>query len=426
MLVRRLLAGLVAGLGLAVVAVPTADACPFCSAQGQTLSGEVTQADFIVLGTLKDPVRDPDDFTRGTTRLIIETVVKPHDFLAGKKEIVIPRYVPEDPGSPKYLVFCSLYTRPIDFAAAAVTSSLVLANPDHAVVDAYRGEVVPPDSHLAEYLKGAIEVREKDPVTRLRYFFEYLDSPDLVISADALNEFGNTEYKEVRELAKNLPADKVMRWLKDPNTPPSRYGLYGLFIGHCGKKEDARTIRELLDNPDRMFSSGLDGVLAGYVMLDPQAGWEYLMNLLKDPQQEFPVRYAGLKVLRFFYEFRPDVIPQAQVIEGMKVLVAQSDLADLPMEDLRKWGRWDQTDYVLSFADKESHAKIPIVKRAILRFALAAPADQAKAKEYVAKMRQQDPERVKFVEQTLLDEQPKPAATQQATTPPAGKSGGSD
>jgi hypothetical protein len=415
-------------LALAVGAAPAAVACPFCSAQGQTLSGEVSQADFIVLGTLTNAQRDPADFLKGTTDLVVESVVKPHDYLKGKKVVRIPRYVPPDSGggNPKYLVFCSLYTRPVDFAAAAVTSSLALGNSDHSVVDAYRGEVVPAGSQLADYPKGAIEVKQKDAVARLRYFFDFLDSPDLVISADALNEFGYADYKEVRQLAEKLPGDKVMKWLKDPNTPPSRFGLYGLFIGHCGKPEDAQAIRALLDDPNRQFSSGLDGVIAAYVLLDPKAGWEYLTKLLGDPKQEFPVRYAGLKVLRFFYEYRSDVIPRKQVIEGMKVLVGQSDLADLPMEDLRKWGCWDETDFVLSFADKSSHNTIPIVKRAILRFALAAPADHAKAKAYVEEVRKQDPERVKFVEQTLKDELPKPAATQQATTPPAGKPGGSN
>ena len=58
-----------------------ASACPFCNAQGQTLSGEVGQADFIVLGSLSNVKRDPEDPTRGTTDLTIETVVKPHPLL---------------------------------------------------------------------------------------------------------------------------------------------------------------------------------------------------------------------------------------------------------------------------------------------------------------------------------------------------------
>jgi hypothetical protein len=420
MFVRRLLVG--AAITAAFAMARPAFACPFCSAQGQTLSGEVNQADFIVLGTLSNAQRDPNDFTKGSTDLTVEVVVKPHRYLKGKKVLRIPRYVPIDPkaDNSKFLVFCSLYTRPADFAAAALVSGATLANPDAAQLDAYRGEPVRADSKLAEYLKGAIAVRQKDTVARLRYFFNYLDTPDLVISTDAMNEFAAADYKEVRTLAETLPADKLVRWLKDPNTSPSRFGLYGLMLGHCGKKEDAKVLRELLDSPDRAYSSGLDGILAAYVLLDKKAGWDYLTALLKDAKKDFPVRYAGLKVLRFFWEFRPDVVAHADVLDGMKLLVAQSDLADLPIEDLRKWGCWDQTDYILKFAAAPSHKGIPIVRRAILRFALAAPADKTEAKAYVESVRRADPERVKFVEQTLQDEQPKPAATVQTSGKPGG------
>ena len=42
------------GLALAATLAfaAAAAACPFCSVQGQTLSGEVAQADFILFGTL--------------------------------------------------------------------------------------------------------------------------------------------------------------------------------------------------------------------------------------------------------------------------------------------------------------------------------------------------------------------------------------
>lgn len=417
---RRVILAAVAAFGLA----PAAEAhCPFCASQGQTLSAEVGQADLIVLGTLTNAQRDPNDFTKGTTDLVIDTVVKPHDYLKGKKVLKLPRFVPVDPkGDNKFLIFASLYNRPVDFTATAVVGAASLGNLDAQLLDAYRGEPVKADSKLAEYLKGAIEVRQHDSVARLRYFFDYLDAADLVISSDAMNEFGSADYKEVRALAEKLPADKVLKWLKDPNTPASRFGLYGLFIGHCGKPTDAKAVRDLLEQPDRQFSSGLDGMLAAYVLLDRKAGWEYLIAKLTDPKQEFPVRYAGLKVLRFFWESRPDVVPHPDVTEGMKALVAQSDLADLPMEDLRKWGCWDLTPFVLKFADEPSHNAIPIVRRAILRFAIAAPAGQKAAKDYVEKMRKQDPERVKFVEQTLQDEQPKPtdAAAAQPTTKPGG------
>lgn len=391
-------------------AAPAA-ACPFCSTQGQTLSGEVGQADFIVLGTMTNPKRDLNDFTKGTTELVIDTVVKPHPYLAGKTKLTIPRYIDPPSDKSKFLVFCSLYNRPAEFPASTVASATILGNFDFAQLDAYRGEPVAADSKLAEYLKGAIAVREKDAPGKLRFFFDYLDAQELVIGTDALMEFGNADYADVRKIAPMLPADKILGWLKDPNTPPSRYGLYGLLLGHCGKPADASAVRTLLDDPGRVYSSGLDGILAGYVMLDPKAGWDYVSGILSDPKKEFPVRYAGLKVLRFFWEYRPDLVSQEKILDAMKPLLAQADMADLPIEDLRKWKRWDMTSEVLKYGEQDSHKKIPIVRRAILRFALSVPGDNAEAAAYIAQARKDDPERVQFVEQMLKDEQPRPAAS---------------
>jgi hypothetical protein len=400
MLPRWSVPALAAGL---LLAVPRpADACPFCAPQGQTLSGEVAQADFILYGTLANAKPDPTGgLGKGTTDLQIELVIKPHEMVNGKKVLTIPRFVPPDPKAPdqKYLIFFNVF---------------------NGQLDPYRGEPAPTDSKLPEYLKGAIEVRQKDPVTRLKYFFEHLESPDLTISGDAYSEFGYAEYKEVRELAEKLKGDKkaeqVLAWLKDPNTRPTRYGLYGLLIGHCGKPEDAKVIRELLDDPNRSFLSGLDGVLAGYTLLDPKTGWEYLLGVVKDTKQDFPVRYAALKTVRFFWEYRPDVIPNRQVLEAMNLLMAQPDLADLPVEDLRKWKCWDQTPAVLALAEKESHNTIPIVNRAILKFALSAAPHNPAAAEFVKKAREKDPKRVEFLEDLLKDEQKSAPAKATDTT----------
>ncbi len=378
-------------------------ACPFCSPSGETLSGEVSQADFILYGTLsnaqKDPT-DPDSFNKGTTDLTIELVIKGHDAVKGKKVVTVPRYLPPDPKNPnlKHLIFFKLYADQLD---------------------AYRGEGVPADSKLPEYLKGAIEARSKDMVTRLTYFFGYLESPDLVISSDAYSEFGYAEYKEVRDLADKWKADpakgkQLLAWMEDKNTRPTRFGLYGMLLGHCGKPEDAKVLRSLLDDPARSYTSGLDGVIAGYVLLDPKAGWDYLLKVIGNAKKDFSERYAGLRTVRFFWESRPDVIAKTQVLDAMKVLMDQSDLADLPMEDLRKWKVWELTPVVLAYAGKESHNIIPIVTRAVLKFAIAAATADPKntqAVEFVAQARQKDPRRVEFLESLLKDEQKPPATT---------------
>lgn len=396
---------------LLLFAIAELRACPFCATQGQTLSGEVSQADFIVLGTLKNPRRDPDDFSKGSTDLDISSVVKPHPYLKGKKSIVLPRYVPLDPKSgptEKFLVFCTLYNPSSDVGLSAVASANVLADATRATLDPYRGEQIKGDSQLPEYLRQAIVAREQDAAAKLKFFYQYLDHGELVVNTDALMEFGNAEYKDVRKFAETLTADKLLKWIRDPNTPPSRFGLYGLMLGHCGKADDAAALKAILDDPDKAYSSGLDGMLAGYILMKPTEGWAYLQTILADEKKDFSTRYAALKVLRFFFEFRPDAVKKADVTDGMKILVRQGEIADLPIEDLRKWNAWDQTAFVLEEAAKPSHNK-QIVKRAVLRFALTAEAEgkNAAAADYVAKARAADPERVKFVEEMLADEKPK-------------------
>jgi hypothetical protein len=386
----------------------SATACPFCSVQGQTLAGEVNQADLIVLGTLKNPKADPQDFAKGTTELHIESVVKDHPFLKGKTMLVLPRYIRVDPKQPvKTLVFCGLYAPTRETAGAAVASSLVLADPLRYTLDPYRGDELEPDSKLPQYLQGAAAVREKDVITRLNYFFRFLDSPESKISSDAYLEFANADYKDVRTVAENVSPDKLLSWLNDANTPPSRFGLYGLMIGHSCKSEHAAALRAILDDPKKQYSSGLDGLMAGYILLDPKGGWEYTRTIAADEKKDFQVRYAALRVLRFLWETRPDVVAKDQVLEGMKLLVMQADIADLPMEDLRKWEQYQLMPFVLEQGAKESHKQFPIVRRAVLRFAVTAEGKDKLAAEFVKRSEGEEPDRVKLVREMLADERPK-------------------
>lgn len=376
-------------------AVTPASACPFCSVQGQTLTGEIAQADFILFGTPVNAQRT-DGLGGGTTDFQIESVIKPHDFVKDKKIVSIPRYIASD--GTKYLIFFNF---------------------NEGKLDPYRGEAVKADSKLPEYIKGAIALKGKDTLTRLRYFFDFLESPDITISADAYNEFAAVDYKDVRALAEKLPADTLLKWLKDPNTRGSRFGLYGLMIGHCGKPENAADLRKLLNDPDRAFSSGLDGMLAGYTLLNPKSGWEFILGYLNDPKKDFSSRYAALKTVRFIWEYRPDVIERKQLIEAIRLLLAQPDIADLPIEDLRKWGAWDLTEEVLALAAKPSHNTIPIVNRSILKFAISAASRNKNAAEFVAEARKKDAKKVEFLEELIRDEQRPPPTVDTGKT--AGK-----
>src|SRR5438552_3458394 len=81
--------------------------------------------------------------------------------LGDKKQLTLPRYLPQEKENQyKYLVFCDVFK---------------------GAVDPYRGVAVKADSRIAQYLKGALAVKDKDTAARLRYFFDYLDDSDVEV-----------------------------------------------------------------------------------------------------------------------------------------------------------------------------------------------------------------------------------------------------
>jgi len=369
-----------AALSLAVPGLVRA--CPFCGEGGKTLTQWGNDAPLIVFGKLANANEDKD-----TTDLIIEEVVKDDEIRGKKTTLTLARYVDlsllED--KDRYLVFCDTY---------------------NGKFDAFKGVQSKKGSKLPEYLRGALKMKDKPITDRLRYFFDYLHSSEVTVSSDSYFEFANAAYADLRPMAKDLPATKIVKWLKDPETPALRLGLYGLLLGHCGSEKDGATLRALLDDPDRRSGSGIDGMLASYVLLEPKAGWKYLQDALKNTKEDFLFRYNALKAVRFLYEYRTEVA-KADLQGAICVLLSQEDVADLAIEDLRKWQCWDKADKVLAVAGTELN-KVPIVRRAVLRYCLQCKDSEA-AREHVAKVRKNDPDAVSQAEELLkLESEGKP------------------
>jgi hypothetical protein len=366
--------------------------CPFCPSGGQTLTMDVHQASMVLFGTLTNAKLDPNgDFGAGTTDLVIDAVVKDHEMLGGKKVLTIPRYVPPDPGNPvKYLIFCDVFK---------------------GKIDPYRGIALPPKTDIVKYLQGALAVKDRPVSDRLKFFFEYLDNSDPEINADAFREFGNADYKDYREMAAKLPADKVATWLEDPATPAFRWGLYASMLGHCGTDKHAEVLRTMIQDPQKRMTTGIDGVLAGYAMLKPKEGWANIRGILGDEKKEFMFRYAALRAVRFFWEWRQDIVSPKEIVDATSLLLDQGDIADLAIEDLRKWGRSEVIDKVLDLYTRKTH-DVPIVRRSILRYALDFAASNPKAAAFVAARRQEDAEAVKDAEELLkLEKTTRPPAS---------------
>src|SRR5262249_49375530 len=220
-------------------------------------------------------------------------------------------------GNTKFVIFCDVFK---------------------GKIDPYRGMPVKGDD-MPSYLAGAAKVRDKKAGARLHFFFNYLNSEDQEIATDAQREFANVDYPEYKDIASTCPDEKVAKWLKDPKTPSYLLGLYASILGHSSKNkaEYAKLLRSLVEDPEKRVTSGVDGILASYIMLQPKEGWRFLRGILKDSKQDFMMRYAALRSVRFFVDYRSDIIPKKDSVEAASQLLDQSDIADLAIEDLRKW-----------------------------------------------------------------------------------------
>ena len=71
-----------------------------------------------------------------------------------------------------------------------------------------------------------------------------------------------------------------------------------------------------------------------------------------------PLRYAALRAARFFWTSRPDVVAKKDVAAGVALLLDDGNLADLAIDDLRKWGRWEVADLLWLRRRCELHMRI--------------------------------------------------------------------
>ncbi len=374
-------------LGLFSLSLP-AFACPFCTQElGRTMVDDYGKASLVVFGTFTNP-RAAEGFNgEGKTDFNIEAAIKPHEVVKGVKTITLPKFVNQP--KVKFLLFCDVYK---------------------GRVDAYRADAIAEGSELVEYLSGAVKLRERPLGERLMYCFPYLNSKEFEVSLDAYREFAAADYRDYREMARKLDPKVLVGWLDDPKTPPYRFGLYASLLGHCGKApEHGQFLRRLIENTDRHKGSGLDGMLVGYVMIEPKEGWHYLRaDVLSNGKADFNTRYAGLRALRFLWSQRPDLIEKRELVAAMRAAAEFPDLADFAIEDLRKWHCWDQTEEVLKLSARKTH-DVGVIQRAILRFALQSPTKQAAA--YVAEQRRRDPDMVRDTEEILKLEPDAPSPT---------------
>jgi hypothetical protein len=369
----------VAVLAAGVLITP-AGACSICDPNNfvtPTFRQEagLAMAKVILHGTIANP-RSTGGVT-GQTDLHVKAVLRDHPAMKGKATIVLPRYLPisDKEKPPHYLFFCDV---------------------EKEKVDPYRGVVIRGPETVA-YVKKALALNGKDSVGNLRFFFDYLHDEDPEVARDAFFEFAKANDADIAKAAPKLDAAKLRAWIKDPKTPTPRLGVYALLLGACGKPEDVALLRSLVDSKEDRYANAVDGLLAGYMQQRPREGWEYIHSVLADENKPLTLRLSVLRTIRFCQGSMPKESKE-QVLKAMRTLLAQPEMADLAIEDLRGWKLWDLSGEVFAKYGKKGYDST-LVRRGILRYALSSPPKEASA--FLSARRADNAEEVKEIEESL-------------------------
>ncbi len=353
-----------------------ARACTYCNpanANLQTFRQEARNSKFVVIGTLTNPRLVGD---QGYTDLTIEQAVKGDPAIAKLKTITLNRWHPVDPKKPpRLLVFFDIYD---------------------GKFDPFRG-VTLRGKEVGDYVRGALKLDDRDRVATLLYYFRYLDSSDPDVAGDAFLEFAKATDREIGAVGPKLEPAKIRKLLADSRTPAARLGVFAFLLGACGKKTDADTLIEMLNQIDERTSTGLSGLLGGLIEIRPDLGWKRAIEILDDPKRPYQDKLAVLGTVRFFEIYKPDEF-RKPILAAMTAIVSRGDMADMAIEDLRRWKWWDLTKHILAQYGKPTHSA-PLVKNAILRYALCCP--QPEAASFIKTARASDLEAVREIEQSL-------------------------
>src|SRR5579884_1059376 len=365
-------------IGLLISVPESAPACSLCGAalrQAPTFRQEAAleTARIILVGTAENP-----QIASRTTDLRIAEVLRSDPAFKDKNVISVKQYLPvSDPKNPpRYLVFCDIYK---------------------GELDPFRG-VPLKSADSIEYVRQVLKLDPKDQTGNLLFFFRHLDNPDLEIARDAFLEFAKATDQEIARVASRLDAAKLRSWLKARETPAERLSVYALLLGACGGEDDARFLKSMLDEANERTVNAYDGYLAGYIHLRPREGWELAHSLLRDGRKPMLIRLAVARTLSYFHGAQPKE-SAAEVQKGLDAMITEGELADIAIEDMRRWGIHDRTSDILGLYGKKGF-DAPLMKRTIVRYALSCKDDPA-ARSFVELRRREDAELVKGVEEEL-------------------------
>ncbi|MCH8830137.1 MAG: hypothetical protein IID45_11230 [Planctomycetes bacterium] len=210
---------------------------------------------------------------------------------------------------------------------------------------------------------------------RLRFYLKFFEYPDPLISDDAYAEFAKARYIHVKALAKEMSRTKVRQWLASPETPQNRIGLYGLMLGLCGTKEDIPFLEKRIVQLKQKFRLGIDGVIAGYLMLVGDKGLDLIdREKFRKKKVPFSETYSALQAIRIIWTYGDGRIGKERLRQSMRILLERPNLVELVLPDLSRWKDWSVQSRLIREYGKGPFESFG-ARRSIIRYLIASTRD---------------------------------------------------
>lgn len=381
----QFLAGAVVLFLLTLVGVNAAYSCPFCPATGQTFSEEIGNMDGALFAKLvkaappAPKTAEQTDIPKATFE--VYKVLKGGFIKPGDK--IESLYFGEDPVGTPFLITGVDPKRPMWSTPLKITDRF--------------------ETYLDEVMK-----LPKEGPDRVKFFLNYLEDKDNLLGRDAYDEFAKAPYSVIKQLKPELKHEVIMGWLKDPEIPVSHRRLYLVMLGVCGSEADLPYLEEIIRSTDRKQKMGLDSLIACYLTLKGESGLALIEDLyLKNKKADYAETYSTIMALRF-HVTDGEVIPKQKLVEGFRLMLSRSELADLVIPDLARFEDWDSTDTLMELyrnaSESNSWVRVPVIN-----FLRASP--RPEAKRLLAECEKIDPASMKRANAYF----PKPAETAPAS-----------
>lgn len=390
-----MLVGLIATAG----PIQTVAACPFCSAASQPLREEMKVMDSVIIATALDSdlTRNKED---GEVRMKVLQVLKGGD-----------------------LVKVGQVVDAIYYGDVTAGRRFMLSGVDPPEL---QWSCLPVNERAEKYIVDISKLPSDDDLAVLRFFHDYLEDEDSMLSRDAYDEFATAGYDVIRQLKDDMDHDQLVEWISTDDMSADRKRLYLTMLGVCGSDQDLPFLEGLMRSTKKSSRAGLDALVACYLTLSGEPGLSVIDELfLNNKKAPYADTFAAVMAVRF-HGTEGNVIPRSALLESLHHIIERKDLADLVIPDLARWQDWSQVErltQVFIDSDEDNNwVRVPIVN-----YLRACPLP--KAKTAIKKLEEVDPDSVKrantffSVPQPVKDTTPATSAIPAVSDPAASLAG---